>query len=117
MSQGLVADGVLYISGQVSAAEGLAAQATEAWSKIVARTEVAGGVAADISNLTIYVCSESPAPERTTVMAAWAVLEPLVIDAVGFPPPAVTIVQVVGLAYPELRIEIQAIAHLGSSSA
>lgn len=116
MSQGLVADGVLYISGQVSRAEGLPAQTGEAWAKVVAETEAAGGVAADIANLTIFVCGPSPDPERTTVVAAWAVLEPLVIAAVGSPPPAVTIVEVVGLAYPGLRIEIQAIAHLGSST-
>jgi enamine deaminase RidA (YjgF/YER057c/UK114 family) len=100
-SQGVLVGGVLHVSGQVSRANGLAAQVTEAWSSVVAVVEAAGGTAADIAKLTMYTRDE----------AAWTHLQPLVTAAMSPPYPAATMVTVVGLASPEFLVEIEALAH------
>lgn len=101
-SQGVVVDGVLYVSGQVSFAEGLEAQVTEAWTQLVAVVTDAGGSAADIAKVTVYTRDEQ----------AWTYLQPLVKAAIEPPYPASTMVTVVGLANPGFLVEIEAIAHL-----
>ncbi|MGI9053671.1 MAG: RidA family protein [Ilumatobacteraceae bacterium] len=99
-SQGVLVDGVLYVSGQVSMADGLAAQVAEAWASVVAVVEAAGGTVADIAKLTVFTRSDE----------AWGHLQPLVTAAIDPPYPAATMVTVVGLANPEFLVEIEAIA-------
>lgn len=101
-SQGVAIDGVLYVSGQVSRAEGLEAQVTEAWQAVVEVVAEAGGCAADIVKITVYTRDER----------AWTHLQPLVSAAMAPPYPASTMVTVVGLADPSFLVEIEAIAHL-----
>ena len=71
-SQGVAIDGVLYVSGQVSRADGLAAQVTETWAAVVSVVETAGGSPAGIAKVTVYTRDE----------AAWTHLQPLVEAAV-----------------------------------
>lgn len=104
-SQGVRVGDVLYVSGQVSTAEGLPAQVAEAWSSVVHVVEAAGGTASDIVKLTLFTLDER----------AWRSFQPLVEAAVEPPYPASTMVKVVGLARPEFLIEIEAVAHLGSA--
>ncbi len=106
-SQGVVVDDVLYVSGQVSTADGLAAQVGEAFASVVAVVAAAGGAAADIAKLTMFTRDES----------AWQHLQPLVEAAMSPPYPAATMVTVVGLARPEFLVEIEAIAHVGACTA
>lgn len=101
-SQGVAIDGVLYVSGQVSRAEGLEAQVTEAWDSVVTVVQEAGGFAGGIAKITVYTRDER----------AWTHLQPLVEAAMEPPYPASTMVTVVGLADPSFLVEIEAIAHL-----
>lgn len=101
-SQGVVVDGVLYVSGQVSRADGLGGQVAEVWASVVAVVEAAGGRAADIAMFTVYTRDES----------AWAHLQPLITAAMDPPYPAATMVTVAGLASPEFLVEIAAVAHV-----
>ncbi len=101
-SQGVAIDGVLYVSGQVSRADGLGAQVTEAWQHVVDVVTEAGGGAADIVKVTVYTRDEH----------AWGHLQPLVTAAMPPPYPTSTMVTVVGLADPSFLVEIEAIAHL-----
>ena len=117
MSQACVRNGVVYVSGQVSTAPGLEAQVEEAWAGVVGLVEAAGGSARDVTDLTVFVCGDSPDPQRSVLSMAWRALQPLVDESVGEPPPAVTVVQVVALARPAMQIEIKAVAHVGSSDA
>jgi enamine deaminase RidA (YjgF/YER057c/UK114 family) len=117
ISQACVGDDVVYVSGQVSTAPALDAQVEEAWAGVVALVEAAGGSTRDVVDLTVFVCGDSPDPERSVLSAAWRALQPLVEASVGEPPPAVTVVQVVALARPEMQIEIKAVARLGAGGA
>jgi 2-iminobutanoate/2-iminopropanoate deaminase len=103
-SQGVLVGGVLHVSGQVSRADGLAAQVAEAWSSVIAVVDAAGGSAADIAKVTVY----------TTDAAAWSHFQPLVEASMAPPYPAATMVTVVGLASPDFLVEIEALAHLPS---
>ena len=102
-SQGVRVGDVLYVSGQVSTAEGLGAQVGEAWASVVDVVVTAGGTAADIVKVNVFTRDE----------AAWTHLQPLVKAAMEPPYPASTMVTVVGLARAEFLVEIEAIAHLG----
>lgn len=102
-SQGVRVGDVLYVSGQVSEAESLAAQVAEAWASVVGVVEAAGGTASDIVKLTLFTFDER----------AWQSFQPLVEAAIEPPYPAATMVKVVGLARPEFLVEIEAVAHLG----
>ena len=101
-SQGVAISGVLYVSGQVSRAEGLRAQVTEAWAAVVSVVETAGGTAEGIAKVTVYTRDEE----------AWTHLQPLIRASMPPPYPASTMVTVVGLASPDFLVEIEAIAHL-----
>jgi enamine deaminase RidA (YjgF/YER057c/UK114 family) len=103
-SQGVQVGDILYVSGQVSTAEGLAAQVAEAWRLVVGVVTTAGGQASDIVKLNLFTRDES----------AWSHLQPLIKAAMEPPYPTSTMVTVVGLARPEFLIEIEAVAHLGS---
>ena len=117
ISHACVGDDVVYVSGQVSTAATLEAQVEEAWAGVVGLVEAAGGSARDVTDLTVFVCGDSPDPQRSVLSAAWRALQPLVDASVGEPPPAVTVVQVVALARPAMQIEIKAVAHLGAGGA
>jgi len=101
-SQGVAVGSTLYVSGQVSTSDGLAAQVADAWASVVSVVVVAGGSAASIVKLTIFTKDE----------AAWSHLQPLIKSAMEPPFPAATMVTVVGLARPEFLVEIEAVAHL-----
>jgi len=103
-SQGVRVGDVLYVSGQVSRADGLAAQVTEAWANVLAVVEAAGGKPGDIAKVNLFTLDE----------AAWMTFQPLVQAAIDPPYPAATMVKVVGLASPTYLIEIEAIAHVAS---
>ncbi|MGH9269947.1 MAG: RidA family protein [Ilumatobacteraceae bacterium] len=105
-SQGVLVDGVLHVSGQVSTAEGLEAQVAEAWASVIAVVVEGGGAVADIVKLNVF----------TRDPAAWSHLQPLVTSAMDPPYPASTMVTVVGLANPDFLVEIEAVAHLGAGS-
>src|SRR6478609_311881 len=94
-SQGVVVDGVLYISGQVSAAAGLASQVGEAWASVVEVVETAGGSASSIVKVTVFTVDE----------AAWTHLQPLIEADTAPDLPAATMVKVVGLANADLLVE------------
>src|SRR6185312_24839 len=87
-SQGVVVDGVLYVSGQVSTASGLASQVTEAWASVVRVVEAAGGSASSIVKITVFTLDE----------AAWTHLRPLLEADTAPDLPAATMVKVSGLA-------------------
>ena len=101
-SQGLVVEGVLYVSGQVSRADGLAGQVAEAWASVLAVVEAAGGSPSSLAKITVFTLDE----------AAWSHLRPLIEATTAPDLPAATMVKVSGLANPELLVEIEAIAHL-----
>lgn len=101
-SQGVLVGDVLHVSGQVSRADGLAAQVDEAWAAVVAVVETAGGEAADVAKITVYTRDE----------AAWGHLQPLITATIEPPYPASTMVTVAGLASPDFLVEIEAVAHI-----
>jgi enamine deaminase RidA (YjgF/YER057c/UK114 family) len=105
----LVVDGIAYVSGMVArGAAGLEKmdeyeQAREIFRKIKALLEAAGGKMADVVKVTIYV---TDIKNNTKVWKARAE-----VFTGNFP--ASTLVQVAALAAPEIKVEIEAIAHIG----
>jgi enamine deaminase RidA (YjgF/YER057c/UK114 family) len=105
----LVVDGIAYVSGMVArGASGLEKmdeyeQAREIFRKIKALLEAAGGKMADVVKVTIYV---TDIKNNTKVWKARAE-----VFTGNFP--ASTLVQVAALAAPEIKVEIEAIAHIG----
>lgn len=105
----LVVDGIAYVSGMVArGAPNLEKmdeyeQAREIFRKIKALLEAAGGKMADVVKVTIYV---TDIKNNTKVWKARA-------EYFTGNFPASTLVQVAALASPEIRVEIEAIAHLG----
>jgi len=105
----LVVDGIAYVSGMVArGAPNLETmdeyeQAREIFRKIKALLEAAGGKMADVVKVTIYV---TDIKNNTKVWKARA-------EYFTGNFPASTLVQVAALASPEIRVEIEAIAHLG----
>ncbi len=108
----LVADGVAYVAGmtgrvagQSGAASDEYAQAKEIFGKIRHLVEAAGGNMADIVKVTIFVTDIS---QREKV---WQARREFFTG--NFP--ASTLVQVAALANPSLKVEINAVAHIGAS--
>jgi enamine deaminase RidA (YjgF/YER057c/UK114 family) len=105
----LVVDGIAYVSGMVArGAAGLEnmdeyEQAREIFRKIKALLEAAGGAMADVVKVTIFV---TDIRNNTKVWKARAE-----VFSGNFP--ASTLVQVAALAAPEIKVEIEAVAHLG----
>jgi 2-iminobutanoate/2-iminopropanoate deaminase len=105
----LVVDGIAYVSGMVArGAPNLEKmdeyeQAREIFRKIKALLEAAGGKMADVVKVTIYV---TDIKNNTKVWKARA-------EYFTGNFPASTLVQVAALASPEIRVEIEAIAHIG----
>src|SRR6266850_4621063 len=108
----LIADGVAYVAGmtawgagQSGAAGDEYAQAKEIFGKIRHLVEAAGGSMADVVKVTIFVTDIS---QREKV---WQARRELFTG--NFP--TSTLVQVAALADPSLKVEINAVAHIGAS--
>lgn len=107
----LVVDGVAYVAGMVSrGSDGKVVagdeydQAKMIFLKIKNLVEAAGGVMADVVKVTIFVTNIS---QREKVWRARREF-----FAGNFP--ASTLVQVAALAEPSLKVEIEAVAHIGA---
>jgi 2-iminobutanoate/2-iminopropanoate deaminase len=107
----LVTGGIAYIAGMTargSEAEGDEyVQAKAIFAKIRHLVEAAGGTMADIMKVTIFVTDIS---QREKVWQARREF-----FAGNFP--ASTLVQVAALAAPALKVEVDAIAHIGAGRA
>ena len=107
----LVVDGVAYVAGMVSrGSDGKVVagdeydQAKMIFFKIKNLVEAAGGVMTDVVKVTIFVTDIS---QREKVWRARREF-----FAGNFP--ASTLVQVAALAEPSLKVEIEAVAHIGA---
>jgi len=95
----------IYVSGQVGAGDGLAAQGAVVWEGISQRLEEAGASLADLVKTTTYIVNFEPAVD----MAAYRALYPATLaDAAD--KPASTLLGIPALAAERFRIEIDAIA-------
>ncbi|MFO0986126.1 MAG: RidA family protein [Alphaproteobacteria bacterium] len=112
----LVVDGIAYISGMTARARGdfgtvedvgAYEQAKIIFAKIRDLLRAAGGEMADVVKITIYVTDIRDRKE------VWRARQEVFTG--NFP--ASTLVQVAALAEPAMKVEIEAIAHLGASAA
>ena len=104
----LVVGGIAYLAGMTARGAGLDdeyAQAKAIFTKIRQLVEAAGGGMADIVKVTIFVTDIS---QREKV---WQARREFFTG--NFP--ASTLVQVAALADPSLKVEIEAVAHIGAS--
>jgi len=101
----LVVDGIAYFAGATSRGEDEYVQAKGIFTKIKHLIEAAGGSMADILKVTIFV---TDIRNREKV---WKARQEFFTG--NFP--ASTLVQVAALAIPELKVEIEAVAHIGAS--
>jgi 2-iminobutanoate/2-iminopropanoate deaminase len=108
----LVADGVAYVAGMTARVAGQSgaagdeyAQAKEIFGKIRHLVEAAGGSMADVVKVTIFVT------DITQREKVWQARREFFTG--NFP--TSTLVQVAALAHPALKVEINAVAHLGAS--
>jgi 2-iminobutanoate/2-iminopropanoate deaminase len=103
----LVAGGIAYVAGMTASGGDLTDEYTQAkgiFTKIRHLVEAAGGSMADIVTVTIFVTDIS---QREKV---WQARREFFTG--NFP--ASTLVQVAALANPSLKVEINAIAHIGA---
>jgi enamine deaminase RidA (YjgF/YER057c/UK114 family) len=103
----LVAGGVAYLAGMTARGAELGdeyAQSTAIFTKIRHLVEAAGGTMADIVKVTIFVTDIS---QREKV---WQARREFFTG--NFP--ASTLVQVAALADPSIKVEIEAVAHIGA---
>jgi 2-iminobutanoate/2-iminopropanoate deaminase len=103
----LVVNGVAYLAGMTAGgAEGDEyAQARVIFTKINNLLEAAGGSMADVVKVTIFVT------DITQREKVWQARREFFTG--NFP--ASTLVQVAALANPSLKVEIEAVAHIGAS--
>jgi enamine deaminase RidA (YjgF/YER057c/UK114 family) len=104
----LVAGGIAYVAGMTASSGDLTDEYTQAkgiFTKIRHLVEAAGGSMADIVTVTIFVTDIS---QREKV---WQARREFFTG--NFP--ASTLVQVAALANPSLKVEINAVAHVGAS--
>jgi len=105
----LVADGVAYVAGMTARGTSTAgdeyAQAKEIFGKIRHLLEAAGGSMADVVKVTIFVT------DITQREKVWQARREFFTG--NFP--TSTLVQVAALADPSLKVEINAVAHIGAS--
>ena len=101
----LVVDGIAYFAGATSRGDDEYTQAKAIFAKLKHLAEAAGGTMADIVTVTIFV---TDIKEREKV---WKARQEFFTG--NFP--ASTLVQVAALATPELKVEIEAVAHIGAS--
>ena len=111
----LKVDGIAYLAGMTGedpATQLLPAstyeQAQHIFRKLVALVEAAGGQAADIVKLTVFVTDIDRAQAAQIQQARAEVFSG------NFP--ASTLVQVAALFDPAMKVEIEAIAHIGAST-
>jgi enamine deaminase RidA (YjgF/YER057c/UK114 family) len=105
----LVAGGIAYIAGMTSRGSTDSdeyAQAKAIFGKIRHLVEAAGGSMADIVKVTIFVT------DITQREKVWQARREFFTG--NFP--ASTLVQVAALADPSLKVEIDAVAHIGAST-
>lgn len=103
----LMVDGIAYISGMTSReGESVYAQAKLIFGKIRRLLESAGGSMADVVKITIFV---TDIDQRQGVHEARR-------EFFSGDFPTATTVQVVALADPAYKVEIEAIAHIGAGS-
>jgi enamine deaminase RidA (YjgF/YER057c/UK114 family) len=103
----LVANGIAYVAGMTASGGDLSDEYTQAkaiFAKIKHLVEAAGGAMADITTVTIFV---TDIKEREKV---WQARREVFTG--NFP--ASTLVQVAALATPALKVEINAVAHIGA---
>jgi 2-iminobutanoate/2-iminopropanoate deaminase len=103
----LVVGGIAYIAGMTARGGDLGdeyAQSKAIFTKIRHLVEAAGGTMADVVKVTIFVTDIS---QREKV---WKARQEVFTG--NFP--ASTLVQVAALAAPELKVEIEAVAHIGA---
>jgi 2-iminobutanoate/2-iminopropanoate deaminase len=105
----LTANGIAYIAGMTARGSEATGdeyhQAKAIFAKIRALIEAAGGSMADVMKVTIFVTDIS---QREKV---WQARREFFTG--NFP--ASTLVQVAALADPSLKVEIEAVAHIGTS--
>jgi 2-iminobutanoate/2-iminopropanoate deaminase len=104
----LVANGIAYIAGMTargSDATDEYGQAKAILAKIRHLVEAAGGTMVDVTKVTIFVTDISQREE------VWRARREFFTG--NFP--ASTLVQVAALADPSLKVEIEAVAHIGAS--
>ena len=104
----LVAGGIAYVAGMTASGGDLTDEYTQAkaiFTKIRHLVEAAGGTMADITTVTIFVT------DITQREKVWQARREFFSG--NFP--ASTLVQVAGLATPQLKVEINATAHIGAS--
>ncbi|SKA34717.1 Enamine deaminase RidA, house cleaning of reactive enamine intermediates, YjgF/YER057c/UK114 family [Enhydrobacter aerosaccus] len=107
----LVVDGIAYVSGMTARGEDpkvLAgmdeyAQAKVIFTKIKGLIEAAGGMMSDIVKITVFVT------DIANNVKVWQARREFFSG--NFP--ASTLVEVSALAAPEIRVEIEAVAHIG----
>ncbi len=111
----LVAGGIAYVSGMTARSRGdfgtvegesAYAQAKIIFAKIRDLVRAAGGDMADVVKITIYVTDIRDRKE------VWRARQEVFTG--NFP--ASTLVQVAALAEPAMKVEIEAIAHIGASA-
>src|SRR5271156_2255038 len=106
----LVAGGIAYIAGMTARGSGAPGdeyiQAKAIFTKIRHLVEAAGGAMADIMKVTIFVT------DITQREKVWQARREFFTG--NFP--ASTLVQVAALAAPSLKVEIDAVAHIGAGS-
>jgi 2-iminobutanoate/2-iminopropanoate deaminase len=103
----LVVGGIAYVAGMTASGGDLSDEYTQAksiFSKIKNLVEAAGGAMADIVTVTIFV---TDIKEREKV---WRARREFFTG--NFP--CSTLVQVAALATPALKVEINAVAHIGA---
>lgn len=103
-SQAVQIGDTIYCSGQISAAQGLEAQAREAFTNVRTLLAYAGATMADIVKVTIYSTDEDCAKKTNEFRNEF--LKP--------PFPALTLVIVKALARPQYLIEIDVTAVIGA---
>ena len=101
----LVAGGIAYLAGMTGAGDDEYAQSKAIFAKIKHMVEAAGGTMADIVKVTIFVTDITRREE------VWRARREVFTG--NFP--ASTLVQVAALATPALKVEIEAVAHIGAS--
>jgi enamine deaminase RidA (YjgF/YER057c/UK114 family) len=106
----LVVGGIAYVAGMTASGGDLTDEYTQAktiFAKIRHLVEAAGGSMADIVTVTIFVT------DITQREKVWQARREVFTG--NFP--ASTLVQVAALATPALKVEINAVAHIGASKA
>ena len=106
----LVVGGIAYLAGMTASGGDLTDEYTQAkaiFAKIRQLVEAAGGTMSDITKVTIFVT------DITQREKVWQARREFFTG--NFP--ASTLVQVAALANPSLKVEIEAVAHIGAGQA